>query len=142
MIPHPVAIVKAATYSGICADLVLDGTLSKDPTGKLNIMWKVISEGHEDIDTYLRYLFCGCQDSLCENTFRENDEKDNTACDPKESFETFCQNYRAASGLKITIPRRYPEYKEQLQFKLYVANVLGLQSQSDIVNVTVSTKPQ
>ena len=142
MILHPVAIVKAPTYSGICADLVLDGTLSKDPTGKLNIMWKVISEGHEDIDRYLRYLFCGCQDSLCENTFGENDEKDNTVCDPEETFETFCQNYQAASGLKITIPRRFLEYKEQLQLQLYVANVLGLLSQSDNLNVTVSTKPQ
>ena len=142
MIPQPVAIVKAPTFSGICADLVLDGTLSKDPTGKLRIMWKVTSEGHKDIDRYLRYLFCGCQDSLCENTFGENDEKGTSACDQEVSYQTFCENYQAASGLKITIPRRFLEYEEELQFQLFVANVLGLQSQSDIVNVTVSTKPQ
>ena len=59
-----------------------------------------------------------------------------------QSDQTLCQAYKTSSGLKLTVPRKLLIYGEQLQFQLYVANLLGLQSQSDIINVTVSEKPQ
>ena len=106
-------------------------------------MWKVISENQADIDGYLRYLFCGCQGSSCNNMYTSSGQKEyQSDCSVPQTDQTLCQTYKSSSGLKVTVPRRLLIYGEQLHFQLFVGNVLGLQSESDIINVTVSEKPQ
>ncbi len=127
--------MKTPTFSGSCADLTLDGLSSSDPTGRLNAMWRVSSENKE-IDLYLRYLHCACLGQLCSYT-----DTYETNC-LGANFDTMCQSYKDVAGLKVVIPRSLLTDGEQLQFQLFVTNILGLQSQSDVINVTVTEKPE